>query len=1402
MSASTNWITVTESNFDHEREALEFIRHQFPGHEPYRAWSNFEFIASDGSINEVDLLVFTPQGFFLIEIKSWPGRVSGDAGTWTVEFPDGRRRSNNNPLKLTNLKSKRLKSLLERQRAFKGKQVPFLEPLVFLSAKNLTLSLPLEARQKVCLRDGPSRPGIMAAIMRRECEGVRSLNTSYSNPYSRPVSKLVGQAMEQSGIRPSQKSRKVSDYLLEKIIDDGPGYQDWSATHVQVEKMKRRVRFYLVRREASVEDKAMIGRAAKREFQLLESLQHPGILRAYALSEHELGPALILEHNPQAVRLDHYLAQRQEPLGIDVQLDLMRQLVEAMRFAHGQRVIHRGLNPSSILVSEDRAGHPKVQITNWQLGYRAGSVSAGASYEVTATAHIDRLLENENTAYLAPEALSNADVIGEELDIFSLGAIAFYLFSGQPPAANGLELGQKLRETNGLQISSVLNGAPESLQHLILDSTNPNVEHRTETVADLLLTLDRVEESLTQPENNLVENPNDAQQGDVLRGNFPIRKRLGQGACSVGFLVEAEGKDYVLKVANDPEHNRRLQDEAEVLSQLRHAHIVEYYKTVEVGNRLGILMQPVLVERDKYLIETLGQRIRKEGPLRIDMLQRFGEDLLGVVNFLEEQGVSHRDIKPDNIAIGQIGKGSKLHLMLFDFSLSRAPRDNIKAGTNGYLDPLLSVRQPAQWDSYAERYAVGITLYEMTTGTLPVWGDGVSDPSYLKAEIVLEPERFETALRKPLTEFFEQAFRRDIQERFDNGEEMLRAWRRCFDAIEEPGALLEAEDETALKELLASATFETPILELGLGARSTNALDLVNILTVKDLIKTSRYRLQRMKGVGHKTRREILAVSQELRSRLGTPTLSDLGSDTQEAYLAAQAASGSLSVDRLVQQIAKPSSKDGESAQRTLTVLLGLDTSVDDFWPSHTAVASQIGLSRGRISQLAGKFQKRWAKTPAVTQLRNDVLDILQQAGGVMTAEEVALALLLKRGSLTEESQMRTREAIALLRSATEVERTMVSPRFVILQVGDRTLIATDSDWATYGRNLGEKADQLAQEDPLVAPERAILELQEIAPPAAAAPLPERRLLQLAAAASQRAALSSRQELYPSSMEAERALRLSQGALYGAQSLTVAQVRDRISGRYPEAAELPGRPALDRLLQQFMPNLVWHSPQGCYVNQAREQFSLSSTTNLARLMTGAASSSHEITPAEADARLLEDKLRRGIREGAFLALLADPGRYPEARQTLCDRFPLQLIDYEALFIESLRQVTQQSRVNWDLVLKTDATPGQGDWDKLMLLVGRAMPLVEAQLMQATQTVLLIYPGLLARYDQMTLLERLREQVGKADGLPGLWVLVPNGQQAMIEGQAVPLLSPGQRAKVTDEWLRKGQRVGPGTEAVP
>src|SRR5690606_14590632 len=130
---------------------------------------------------------------------------------------------------------------------------------------------------------------------------------------------------------------------------------------------------------------------------------------------------------------------------------------------------------------------------------------------------------------------------------------------------------------------------------------------------------------------------------------------------------------------------------------------------------------------------------REEGRLSLDLLQRFGEELLGVVEWLEAEGVSHRDIKPDNVGIGQTPNGT-LSLVLFDFSLSGTPAENIRAGTPPYLDPFLGTRTPPRWDPYAERFAAAMTLYEMATADLPSWGDGHSNPALVDDEVTLAVE--------------------------------------------------------------------------------------------------------------------------------------------------------------------------------------------------------------------------------------------------------------------------------------------------------------------------------------------------------------------------------------------------------------------------------------------------------------------------------------------------------------------------------------------------------------------------------------------------------------------------------------------------------------------------------------
>jgi serine/threonine protein kinase len=1395
-----NWTTISESQFSWERDALDFVRGRFPKHEPYRAWSNFEFIAEDGSVNEVDLLVFSPKGFFLVEIKSHLGRLHGDAGTWTFEH-EGKLRTFDNPLLDANRKAKKLSSLLSRQKGAQKKgKLPFIEALVFCSDPNLKCDLQGTARSRVCLRDHdgtdgqPARDGIMAALMRRVCPG---LDQNPKGQHNRPMAKIVSQTLEKAGIRPRQRHRKVSDYVLEKLIDEGPGYQDWLATHAQVKETKRLVRLYTVRMEAKAEDRAIIERAAKREFQLLETLQHPGVLRAHGFTEHELGPALILEYELTACRLDLFLTERQDSLSADQRLSLIRQVAEVIRFAHEKKVVHRAISPRSILVINPESDRPRIRVYNWQVGYRETSTTS-TGMPVSKTSHIDRLVDDKSTAFMAPEAFSDIEDLGEHVDVFSLGALAYYVFSGALPAENGLALSEKLRGSRGLQISAVLNGAGDELQDLIEFSTHPDVANRLDSVADFLEQLDRVENEIHAPEHEVIDNPADAQNGDVLPGGLIVVRRLGQGSTSIALLVQRDDEHFILKAATEPEYNQRLQNEAEVLQKLRHQHIVDYCDQISIGDHVGVLVYPAFSDKGNLRIETLGDRLRKEGRLHVDLLQRFGEDLIGTVCFLEEQGIPHRDIKPDNMAVGMVGRGHKLHLVLFDFSLSRTPADNIRAGTKGYLDPLLPLRK--RWDLHAERYAVGVTLYELATGTLPQWGDGKTDPSHLSCEITIDPELFDASLREGFTEFFRQALRRNAEERFDNAEEMLRVWRKAFEGIEEPGALTAPEDEEALRERLEHATPSTPIHELGLGTRATNALDRLNVVTVLDLLHVNLRNLQRQPGVGNKTRRDISFATHILRKRFGEETreeVSNITTSTEDHEEQVDVAT--MSVDLLAQRVTRTGSRAGEGARLTLQGLLGLAPGIEHPWPSQIEVARLVDLTRARVGQLLVKFQNAWSKEPSVTRLRDDLADTLEKAGGVMAAEELTEAVLAARGSVQEEPQ-RTQLATAIVRAAVEVERTKSAPRFIFRRTDDRVLIAVNGQLADYAVRLGKLADKLAAEDPLIPPVRVVERLRSVkAPDEAPSRLSDARLVRLAAAVSQQAAVSSRQELYPRDMDAGRALKLAQGALLGIQKLTIAQISERIQSRYPEAAPLPDRPKLDALLKETGFELEWNPTakdgSGCYVNRLQQSssFTVSTDTLRRRDTLTAMADAQEFTPEIADARQFEERLQRGVKEGAFFALLVNPKHYPDAISELQDRFPVEVVDFEGLFIDALKEAADKAKVDWDLVVQTDATPGKGDWDRLMLLVRRAIPQVEKRLLAAEKTILLVYPGLIARYGQMDLIERLRDKVGRRDGIPGLWMLIPGDSQALIEGQALPILAPGQRTRIPTAWLQNVHR---------
>jgi serine/threonine protein kinase len=1399
---------MSESNFAWEREALVWLRSQLPDRDPWHVWTNFEFIDDEGKVSEVDALVLSPAGLFLVEIKSRPGVLTGDTHSWTWTT-DGRSCTYDNPLILTNRKAKRLASLLRRQSAVSKAKIrlPFVEPAVFLSSTSLACRLEGIAKSGTYLRGQPGAlndPGIVGALM----NGIGSHAAASVDVHQ---ARAIARGLNDAGIRPSNKHRQVGDYRLGKLLAEGEGFQDWAADHVSIDTVHRRVRIYTVASASSPEARATCVRQARREFEILEGIDHPGILKVKDYKETELGPALVFDHDPRDVRLDHLLRDHGARLTLSQRLQMVRDIAETLKYAHSKRLYHRALGPQSILVHDPESNRPLLRLMNWQTASRnvGDSASPDTVHRTTGTQHVEDYVEDPGLVYLAPETTRADPSHGPSLDVFSLGCIAFHIFGGQPPSDSVLNLAERLRVGQGLQLSDVMDGCSARLQDLVKYATCPDVLARYDTIKGFLDDLDVAEDELTQPDPEVTVDPSIASKDDRLDGGFTVIKRMGKGSSSDVLLVrrDSDQDELVLKVASDTAHNERLVAEGEVLDRLRHPNIVAYRETLSVAGRTALLLKSAGAK-------TLSEKLKEDGRLSFDMLRRFGKELIEAVNFLEAEGVAHRDIKPDNIGITE-SRARTLQLVLFDFSLCRTSPDNITAGTHPYLDPFLSLRRPPKWDLYAERFALAMTLYEMAVGQTPAWGDGQTSPSMLEVEVTIDKDVFDPVTREGFTAFFSKALRRDYRDRFDNAEEMLRAWLAIFDTKRTVHPT-DGTAEDALSTMALAATAQTTMAELGYSLDAQDVLERMGVHNARELLAVDRIRFRYLRGVGDKIRKEIRLKAKDL-ARLRP----DLAQGRSTVHGVDDDAEGAVSINELAAQLLpRRPAGDDRPEESAMAHYLGLDDVVPaGSWPKLGDSANAGPVERATLTTVLIKSRERWLKNPAFTELRTQIDTLIRSQGQVMTALELAMALLSLRGCAAQDDAERLRLATAVLRAALEAESHLEQPRFEAFDHHAAPLIATESSWADYARQLGTTADGCALAEPLLAPARALHALEDVGLPetsaegTAASPLPSARLLRLAASASRKAALSSRQEIYPRGMSALQALRQSLGALVGAPELRVRDIQDRVRGRYPDATPLPSRPELERMLEEAGAPLRWDPSaaegSGAYrLATLGNAQTVGTTTQFSRQATQLAPAASD-DAAVADAIAVEDRLHRGQQQGGLLVLTVSPRIARRAEAELLHRFgpaspsltPLRRLNIDAMLLRGLREQAQAARVDWNVVLQADAAErGSRHWINLQRLVQRALPELRASLMDSPQPLLLVSPGLLARYDLMGLVSELEQCAGHAGRTPAAWLLLATEQEGLpvIDGVAVPIVNNLHNTRVLalpQPWIENKHRAG-------
>lgn len=362
---SSRWHEITPSAFTHERAALRHIRELLPDRHPFAAWSNFTFISQHGHIREVDLLVATPSGLHLVEIKNLQGRLSNQGRIWVHHRRSGNQRTFDNPLLLANLKATELKSLLVTAARQDGLTVPFVSAAIFLAEPGMVCALDTGERNGVFgPESGTSLPKIGSDLLTGPVG-----RTLLSPDFVRALPRLL----QRVGIHRTRRSVTVGQWQIEpRPYESGPTWQDHHATREDMPGEYRRVRVYLYEREADREKQRSIRAAAEREFRACQGIHHPGLLRPVEFADHEAGPALLIEQPREAQRLDHFIAERHGELDLPTRLDLVRQLAEAVNYAHERRLVHRALSPRAVIVhpTGDDWTRPRVQVGEWQAAAR------------------------------------------------------------------------------------------------------------------------------------------------------------------------------------------------------------------------------------------------------------------------------------------------------------------------------------------------------------------------------------------------------------------------------------------------------------------------------------------------------------------------------------------------------------------------------------------------------------------------------------------------------------------------------------------------------------------------------------------------------------------------------------------------------------------------------------------------------------------------------------------------------------------------------------------------------------------------------------------------------------------------------------------------------------------------
>lgn len=253
--------------------------------------------------------------------------------------------------------------------------------------------------------------------------------------------------------------------IMEKIGSGGMGIV-YMAEH---EKLKRRVAIKILP-DDKMRDKLSLERFY-REARAAAALDHPNIVKAFDVSDHQGMHYLVMEYI-DGTNLQKYIDTK-GPLPWKTAVNIVIQACKGLQHAHERNMVHRDIKPANILV--DKSGQVKIL-----------DLGLARSFQISQDNLTQDLSDGQDVMgsidYIAPEQAIANNAVDVRADIYSLGATVYTLITGKPPVEG--TTAQKLLQHQmqmPVPVSRLQPEVPEAVSQIIAKMLAKKPEHRFTT---------------------------------------------------------------------------------------------------------------------------------------------------------------------------------------------------------------------------------------------------------------------------------------------------------------------------------------------------------------------------------------------------------------------------------------------------------------------------------------------------------------------------------------------------------------------------------------------------------------------------------------------------------------------------------------------------------------------------------------------------------------------------------------------------------------------------------------------------------------------------------------------------------------------------------------------------------